>query len=193
MIKRDESGKVVEFEDEAAVAAMNHRRVVSGGTQAAGQEPTAVTEQQVLSLYEDAIKKAEAESATSMKALTTEIGSEMAKLDSFSKLAKSHSKESLKKAIERAELLRRETVEMAEQAHQSRLERIWSQYRDAIAPLNTKLEAGKSELEKSLQTAKDAALAVHKIRLAEIAKSTKTAAKVEAVVAESLPTVAPSN
>jgi len=191
MIKKGSDGKVIEFEDEAAVAAMHAPR---GSKDLKPVVPTGdaiLTEEQAMAAHAAAVKEADVQAETDLKKLTDELGVEVAKLDEVSKAEKRESKERLKIAIDEAERVRRETVMRAEQVQQSDLKDIWARYRTAMDPINKKLEAGKASIESARLEAQAAILTIHKERLASINKAKTAEAKVAAVAAESLPAVAP--
>jgi uncharacterized protein with gpF-like domain len=191
MIKKGSDGKVIEFEDDAAVAAMSASR---GQKDLKRVEPTGgevLTEEQAMAEYTAAIKAADAQAEADMKKLSDELGLQVAKLDEASKAEKHKSKVSLKAQIDEAERVRREMVSAAESMHQRALEAVWARYAVGMKPINEKLEVGKAVVEVARQAAKDAALTAHKERLAAISKSKVATAKVEAVAAESLPASAP--
>ena len=189
MIKKGSDGKVTEFEDEAAVAAMNAPRGSRDLKRVETLDGAVLTEEQAMAEYEAAIKEADAQAVADAKKLEAELGAEVAKLDASSKADKRKAKEQLKISIDEAERVRRANVEVAERIHQNTLEEIWSKYADSMMPINAKLEGGKTFVAAARQAAKDAALTAHKARLAAISKSKTTSAKVEAVEAESLPSV----
>ena len=191
MIKRGTDGKVTEFEDEAAVAAMH---VPSGSKDLKKVVPAdgeVLTEEQAMARHVAESKAVDAQAESDVKHLVDELGAEVAKLDEVSKAAKRESKERLKIAIDEAERVRRQTVARAEQVHQSELEDLWARYRAAMDPINKKLEAGKASIEAARQEVQAALLSAHKERLVAISKAKTAEAKVAAVAAESLPAVAP--
>jgi hypothetical protein len=191
MIKRDADGKVVEFEDEAAVAAMSTPRGSKDVEAVMSPYDSVLTETQARAEYEASIRTADAAAVETLKALALELGAEVAKLDKIAQDEKKRAKEALRFSTAEAERVRREKVGLATRTHQSTLEAIWARYGSSVAPINARLAAGRAEITAAQQADKDAALVAYKGRLAAINESKLSDAKVEAVASESLPAISP--
>ena len=189
MIKKNTKGKIVEFEDESIALARNSAKAADGLKAVEPSGGKVLTAEQAQAEYDAAFKAVDGAADETLKKLTMELGSEVAKLDAASQVEKREAKERLKSAVDEAERVRREQVAQAEVAHRHAQEAIWAKYRKGVDPINARLEAGKAEIEAARQADKAAALAAHKERLAALSKAKVSDAKVEAVAAESLPAV----
>ena len=187
MIKKNSQGKVVEFEDEAAVASMSGRGKDKKGSELATAVPvtgdSVLTEALALAEYEAAIKAADAEAEASMNAVVVELGAEVAKLDAASAIEKKKAKETLKTAVAEADSVRAASVLRAEQTHDLVRDAIIVGFREKMKPINIKLEDAKIAAETALLKAKASAVVKHKARLAAIAQAKSVDAKLAEVAA----------
>lgn len=190
MIKKNKQGKVVEFEDEVAVASMNKSykpKSAKGVVEPAGE--SLMNDKQALAEYEAALKAIEIAAEATLKDFMLKLGGEVAQLDNQCRSEKTAAKAQLEGALAEAIVAYQQTVERIEKAHRPKLDAIRSVYRTTMATINAKAEAGKIEVQAAKKQDIDAALTVYEARLAAISEAEMSAAKLEAVSAESLPTV----
>jgi hypothetical protein len=191
MIKKNAQGKVVEFEDEAAVAAMNAPR---GSKKAKPVEPAGevvMNDKQALAEYEAAIKTMEEAASDTFKTFSLGLAEEVVQLDKLNQKERATAKTMFKGALRELELAYKAKAELIHQTYQATLGALRGTYQLGMAEINAKLEAGKAQIEIAKQRDLDAALTAYEARLSAISQEEAAESKLEAVSAESLPATTP--
>ena len=188
MIKKNAQGKVVEFEDEAAIAAMQGSgRGLSKDQRASStvskDEKAPMTAEEAHVAYETAVREAEENVAAELNTETAVLMLAVTDVTAISTREKHQARESYKTQVSEAEVERAAAMKKAEVIFSSELESIWNRYRKNMAPINAKMEEAKSAAFKKLADMKTVAFEEHRNRLADIARATAAAEKL-AVVAE---------
>lgn len=187
MIKKNAQGKVVEFEDEAAMAAMQG----SKGQRASSvsrvfdpkDEKAPMTAEEAQVAYETAVREAEENVAAELYTETAVLMLAVTDVTEISTQEKHQARATYKKQVSEAEVQRAAAMKKAEAILSSEMESIWNRYRKNMAPINTKMKEARSAAFKKLADMKTVAFEEHRNRLADIARATAAAEKL-AVVAE---------
>jgi hypothetical protein len=187
MIKKNAQGKVVEFEDEAAMAAMQG----SKGQRASSvsrvfnpkDEKAPMTAEEAQVAYETAVREAEENVAAEINTETAVLMLAVTDVTATSTQEKHQARATYKKQVSEAEVQRAAATKKAEAILSSEMESIWNRYRKNMASINTKMEEARSASFKKLADMKTVAFEERRNRLADIARATAAAEKL-AVVAE---------
>lgn len=153
MIKKDSSGRVIEFEDESATASMRPGEKARPATTASPSVKMPTTERKIDALFDAEVKRITAEHAAKLRESVNTLGAAVAKVEQRKTEEKRKLEQLRKTALNELDRIRKEEGAKVEADHQASVGLVMSAYYDEMAPLNAEAKLLQEESKESLAAA----------------------------------------